>query len=117
MSPSQNSEVGSNIKSEPIFVGPDKIPSDVDFDAFCRIIDDENPNHVLVEASTSMAPTTTNNILEETPIKNEVEKHQERLNAVHLEMDFLREEKIALQTRLRSLEEQVYNIYLSLIHI
>ena len=91
--PTQQQE--PDIKQEPHFIGPVPVvePDPVDFDAFCTVED--------------LHTTCTNFETPRRPKKIVKSAPGISRQSLMMEMDFLRAEKIALQTRIHCLEEQV----------
>lgn len=119
---------GPIIKKEPSFIGPEKIvgPDPTDFDTFCTVPDDdlndnvvaegeqlcnlivETPKRQLPNIPEDIIPTTNTAISDVIRTGTSATQSATSDQSILMEMDFLRAEKISLQTRIKSLEEQVY---------
>ena len=84
------------VKPEPMFIGPENIvgPDPINFDAICTVPNDVDDSDIPDQSSKTQLSNVASNLSAE--------------QLCSMEMAFLRAEKISLQTRIKSLEKQVY---------
>ena len=131
------SDQPSDVKPEPVFIGPKNIagPEPVDFSSYCSVsnyavgIDaDELVSPTISSVSSQILPPTTPKLLSasaaaprfsmfQTPIKPDMTQCSSSTPIISnksllMEMNFLESEKIALQKRIKCLEERVSTFFI-----